>query len=99
MACQQAPNALAMTKPRNEVDVGMLARDAADVEVENPSTPQPESDCSLVEQMADLVDQLELGGVGVRGFSLPMPLSRTVRSGHLSRDDPHLEPEAPCANR
>ena len=62
---------LSVTKPGDEVDVGMVARHAAEVEVERPSASQPASDCRLVEQARDLADQVELDLVGAHRCQYP----------------------------
>jgi GrpB-like predicted nucleotidyltransferase (UPF0157 family) len=93
---KQQPEPLTVTKPGYEVDVGVLAREPAEVEVERPAASQPEADARAAEQARQLADQLELNPVRLHARSIRARATAPDR-GERDRENAavpadHLEP-------
>jgi hypothetical protein len=53
---------VAVTQPRDEVDIGVVGPDLAEQEVERPAAAQPKRDARAVERVGDLGEKAELDG-------------------------------------
>jgi hypothetical protein len=81
------PNALAMAKPGDEANVGVLAGQMADVEVETPPARSQEPDRRVVEEAVNLVDQCELDLLWIRvSVSASIRRSASAVSGDRSAE-------------